>query len=77
MSEKAEIISPGDIPRLILTLRDQRVILDRDLAAIYGVDTRVLNQAVKRNLERFPGEFVFGLAPQELTLLRSQNVISS
>jgi hypothetical protein len=59
----------------ILILRGQRVILDADLAAIYGVETRVLNQAVKRNSERFPEDFMFRLTPEEAVRSRSQTVI--
>ncbi len=53
------------IAPLILSLRDQRVILDADLARLYGVETRALNQAVKRNLDRFPADFIFQLTPTE------------
>jgi len=53
------------IHQLILTLRDQRVILAADLAAIYGVPAKALNQAVKRNAERFPADFMFQLALEE------------
>lgn len=60
----------------ILDLRGQRVILDVDLARIYGVETRALNQAVKRNAERFPQDFAFQLAPEEFGVLKSQIVIS-
>jgi hypothetical protein len=50
----------GIVPKLrILTIRDQRVLLDADLARLYGVETRALNQAVKRNQDRFPAEFAF------------------
>lgn len=63
-------------PRII-TLRGQRVILDANLAEIYGVETRVLNQAVKRNADRFPEDFMFQLAPDEWEHLKSQNVMSS
>ena len=55
----------GDIDRLIITLRGQRVILDADLAAIYGVSTKRLNEQVKRNKERFPGDFAFQLTVAE------------
>jgi ORF6N domain len=55
----------GDFDRLIITLRGQRVILDADLAAIYGVSTKRLNEQVKRNEERFPGVFAFQLAVAE------------
>lgn len=61
----------------ILLLRHQRVMLDAHLAALYGVDTRALVQAVKRNLVRFPEDFMFQLSAEELSNLRSQNVISS
>lgn len=64
------------IPKLrILTIRDQRVLLDADLARLYGVETRVLNQAVKRNLNRFPVEFVFQLTDDEFLSI-SQTVTS-
>ncbi len=58
-------------------LRDQRILLDSDLAELYDVETRVLVQAVKRNLNRFPADFMFKLENQELTALRSQSVISN
>jgi ORF6N domain len=61
----------------ILALREQRVMLDADLAQLYGVETRVLVQAVKRNLARFPEDFMFQLSAQEFANLRSQTVISS
>jgi len=53
------------IESLILTLREQRVILDHDLAAVYGVSTKRLNEQVKRNRDRFPEDFMFQLNPQE------------
>lgn len=58
----------------ILLFRGQRVMLSHDLAALYGVETKVLMQAVKRNLERFPEDFMFQLNPQEVVALRSQVV---
>jgi ORF6N domain len=63
------------VAQSILFLRGQRVILDRELAAIYGVETRTLNQAVKRNIERFPEDFMFQLTREEAELSRSQSVI--
>jgi len=66
-----------DIGLLIRTIRGQKVILDTDLAAIYGVQTKVLNQAVKRNHHRFPDDFLFQLAGNELENLKSQFVTSS
>jgi len=65
------------IQRSILLLRKQRVILDSDLAELYGVDTRVLVQAMKRNIERFPDDFMFQLSKDEFAFLRSQSVTSS
>lgn len=65
-----------DIHARIITLRGQKVILDTDLAGIYRVEVRALLQAVKRNPNRFPDEFLFQLASQELGRLRSQSVIS-
>ena len=53
------------IERLIVTLRGRKLMIDADLAAVYGVETRALNQAVKRNLERFPEDFVFRLSAEE------------
>jgi hypothetical protein len=61
-----EIIPIERIAQKILYLREQKVILDRDLAALYGVETRVLNQAVKRNADRFPEDFVFTLGREEI-----------
>jgi len=57
---------------MIETIRDQRVILDSDLALIYGVEAKSLNRAIKRNAKRFPGEFVFILEPEEVAALRCQ-----
>ena len=54
-----------DIENMIFNVRGQQVMLDRDLAQLYGVETKVLNQAVKRNLERFPERFRFQLTEKE------------
>ena len=62
---------------LILVIRNQRVILDADLARLYGVTTKVFNQAVKRNVSRFPKDFAFQLTTAEVTNLRSQTVTSN
>ena len=69
------------IQQQILVVRDQRVMLDFELAALYGVETKALNQAVKRNIERFPADFMFQLTQGEwnlvsnnITILQSQNV---
>ena len=66
-----------DISSLIRTIRGQKVILDADLARLYGVPTKALNQAVKRNLKRFPDDFIFYLTREELENLKSQIVTSS
>jgi phage regulator Rha-like protein len=66
------IASAPNINRLIHTLRNEKVILDTDLAALYGVPTKRLNEQVKRNAGRFPKDFMFQLEAQELALLRSQ-----
>ncbi|MBR6082822.1 MAG: ORF6N domain-containing protein [Salinivirgaceae bacterium] len=64
------------IQNKIIVLRNQQVMIDRDIAELYGVETRVLNQAVKRNIERFPERFMFQLNEKEILFLRSQIVIS-
>ena|SRR5438034_8016924 len=61
----------------ILTIRDQKVVLDVDLAKIYGVPTRVLNQALRRNKRRFPPDFAFRFSADEYDAMRSQIVIAS
>lgn len=61
----------------IYEIRGQKVMLDRDLAEMYGVETRVLNQAVKRNIERFPEDFMFQLTDEETTDWKSQIVMSN
>jgi hypothetical protein len=61
----------------ILVIRGNKVILDSDLAKIYGVSTKVLNQAIKRHADRFPKDFAFLLTSQEVTSLKSQIVTSS
>jgi hypothetical protein len=62
------------IERAILVLRGQKVMLDTELAALYGVEAKVLNQAVKRSIERFPADFMFQLTADEAVFLRSQLV---
>ena len=64
------------IESMILNIRGQQVMLDRDLARLYGVETRRLNEQVKRNTERFPEDFMFQLAKEEDTNLTSQNATS-
>lgn len=65
------------IENKILIIRGQKVMLDRDLSQLYEVETKVLNQAVKRNIERFPNEFMFQITKEELLNLKSQIVTSS
>jgi len=65
------------IEQSILLQRGQKVMLDSDLSTLYGVETRVLVQTVKRNLDRFPGDFMFQLSKEEFDHLRSQSVTSS
>ncbi len=75
---KYEVALPeAQVKSIILTVRGHKVILDSDLAALYGVTTSQLNQQVRRNPDRFPVEFAFQLTPEEAANLRSQNVISS
>ncbi len=69
-------VSAERIENAILLIRGEKVILDTDLAALYDVDTRSLLQAVKRNSERFPSDFVLKLTRKEFDSLRSQSVIS-
>jgi hypothetical protein len=71
-----EIIPTDRIAQSIYVLRGQKVMLDFDLAALYGVATKILNQAVKRNRERFPADFMFQLTAAETSNLRLQFVTS-
>lgn len=75
MRKKKSLIESAE-PRIV-TVRGQRVILDADLAEMYGVEARVLNQAVKRNAKRFPEDFAFQCSAEEIEDLKSQFVISS
>jgi toxin-antitoxin system, toxin component, fic family len=79
--EKSEIvpaiIQTNDIDRLIYTIRGRQVMLDHDLAALYGYEVRALNQQVKRNIGRFPADFMFQLTKEELGIVKSQIVTSS
>ena len=76
-AKRSALVPVHDITGAILILRGRRVILDRDLAAIYGVTTGRLNEQVRRNRERFPEDFMFQLTASELENLRSQFAISS
>ncbi len=77
MAKKQSGVSVERIERQIYRLRGQKVMLSTDLAALYGVEPRVLVQAVKRNLDRFPPDFLFQLSKEEFTVLKSQIVTSS
>jgi len=73
----SDLIPQEAIHSKILFIRDKKVMLDRDLAILYKVETRALTQAVKRNIERFPEDFMFQLTKQEVRNLMSQFVTSS
>jgi len=75
MTASRSIVAAERVEAAILLLRGQKVLLDADLAALYGVETRALVQAVKRNGERFPDDFVFHLTWDEARALRAQYVI--
>jgi len=76
MSDDKAIVPLERIEGLILLIRGQKVMLDADLAALYGVETKALVQAVKRNIARFPEDFMFQLTKEEHASLRSQIVTS-
>ncbi|MBP6872693.1 MAG: ORF6N domain-containing protein [Bacteroidales bacterium] len=73
---KNELIRPDELVSMIYFIRGEKVMLDRDLAGLYRVETKVLKQAVKRNLGRFPADFMFILNKQEFANWRSQFVTS-
>ena len=77
MTEELKRYETQPIEQMIVTVRGQRVILDADLARIYGVPTRRLNEQVRRNADRFPPDFAFVLTEQELANLKSQFATSS
>ena len=77
MSKSKDLVPMDEITRRIVVVRGRRVMLDADLAELYEVETRVLVQAVKRNIERFPSDFMFQLTHDEFGILRSQFVMSS
>ena len=72
-----DLIPSERIEQVILLIRGQKVILDDDLARLYGVTTKRLNEQIKRNRKRFPGDFIFQLKLQEVRALRSQFATSS
>lgn len=77
MDRTGGLIPSERIDRAILLIRGQKVMLDQDLATLYGVTTKVLNQAVRRNLGRFPEDFMFRLTAEEVEPMRSQIVTAS
>ena len=77
MKNRAASFDEGAIGGSIFVLRGQRVMLDSDLAMLYGVTTKRFNEQVRRNAERFPADFMFRLTNQELAILRSQFATSS
>jgi len=70
-------ITDRQVESLVYLVRGHKVMLDEDLAQLYGVETRILTRAVRRNVDRFPDDFMFQLSDQELSILRSQIGISS
>ncbi len=72
----AIILKPENLARFVFFIRGEKVMLDSDLAILYGVEARALNQAVARNRKRFPADFMFQLTQREYESLRSQTVIS-
>ncbi|MBI2112921.1 ORF6N domain-containing protein [Candidatus Woesearchaeota archaeon] len=73
----SELVASDDVSTKIFTLRGRQVILDRDLAVLYGIETRALKQAVNRNKKRFPSDFMFIINQNEIEMMVSQNVIPS
>jgi hypothetical protein len=76
-AKSAALVPIGHVAQSIFILRGQRVLLDSDLAMLYGVDTRRLNEQVRRNRDRFPSDFIFVLTAKEFTNLKSQSATSS
>ena len=77
MADCDNLVPVSQIETMIFSLRGTQVMLDSDLAVLYGIETRTLNQAVKRNLSRFPEDFMFRLTKTEFENLKSQFVTSS
>lgn len=72
-----KLITVERIERKIFIIRHQKIMIDRDLADLYGVETRVLNQAVRRNIKRFPDDFMFQLSKEETEIWKSQIVMTN
>ena len=77
MSKSIATVPAERIEQAIILVRGEKVILDADLAALYGVETKALNRAVKRNMKRFPSDFVFQLTEKEAATLRYQSGTSN
>ncbi len=77
MKEHLNILKEENIASHIYFIRGEKVMIDTDIAMLYGVETRVLNQAVNRNIDRFPADFMFQLTKDEFENLKSQFVTSS
>ena len=77
LTDQTTLLPDELIIRKIYKFREQKVMLDSDLSLLYGVETKVLNQAVKRNMNRFPPDFMFQLETEEFEILKSQTVTSS
>jgi len=77
-NSNSEILIPTErIANRIMLMREEKIMLDFHLAGLYGIETRALKHAVKRNLERFPSDFIFKLTEDKINSLLSQNVIPS
>jgi hypothetical protein len=76
VTKKKALVPIESIVRKIIFLRSEKVLLDRDIAELYGVETKVLKQAVRRNIKRFPSDFMFELTKEEFENWRSQFVTS-
>ena len=72
MEENQVLVTADNIQNLVYTIRGQQVMLDSDLAEIYGYTTKRLNEQVARNIERFPEDFMFQINQEEVDILRSQ-----
>ena len=70
--ERVALISTGDVEKLMLNIRGMNVLLDKDVAMLYGVETRIVNQAVRNNPAKFPRDYIIELTPEESSVLRSK-----
>lgn len=70
--ERASLISTGEVEKLMLNIRGMDVLLDRDVAMLYGVETRIVNQAVRNNPDKFPKDYIIELNEDESAVLRSK-----